>query len=298
MTAPEQGGVLFGPFEAETAAAPGQAASPLLCDNKPVMAALMLALSDPGSVTPRAPLESLTSWQRRAVIEHAAPLIVAAQERPASRPAVCECGHPQADHAFKGEPAECAWQECKCPSYRLAAQERPAPGGSHIGRSWEGHGIEDDCPCPKAPCGLVVQETVSEACDQHPMQAARTIRQSHRADQCPAQPAPGSPWQQLDQARAALAVSEAERNDLRKVLDKRNAQLHGLLGRFTVQGEDTDVFVSEGQVLCVIDDDTLVSMYRDAGYPVRDDLSHLDGQATQEGHGGPSAGPDQPEGTK
>lgn len=75
----------------------------------------------------------------------------------------------------------------------LAAQEQPAPGGSHIGRSWEGHGIEDDCPCPKAPCGLVVQETASEACDQHPPSARRSIRQSHPADQCPARerPAPG-----------------------------------------------------------------------------------------------------------
>lgn len=61
----------------------------LLCDNKPVMEALMLALSDPGSVTPRAPLESLVSWQRRAVIEHAALPIaqaVAAGQVPPGQP--------------------------------------------------------------------------------------------------------------------------------------------------------------------------------------------------------------------
>lgn len=69
-------------------AAAGAAAAPpvgLLCDNKPVMDALMLALSDPGSYLPRAPLESLTSWQRRAIVEHVAPLIIAATsgtERP------------------------------------------------------------------------------------------------------------------------------------------------------------------------------------------------------------------------
>lgn len=51
-----------------TAPAGGQA-SPLLCDNDDVMSALMRALSDPGSVVPRAPLESLTSWQRRAIVE-------------------------------------------------------------------------------------------------------------------------------------------------------------------------------------------------------------------------------------
>jgi hypothetical protein len=74
----------------------------------------------------------------------------------------------------------------------MAILGRPEqPGGSHIGRSWSGHGIEDDCPCPKAPCGLVVQETVAETCDQHPLSARRTIRQSHRADECPAaQPQP------------------------------------------------------------------------------------------------------------
>jgi hypothetical protein len=55
------------------------AADRLLCDNQAVMAALMRALSDPGQVTPRAPLESLQSWRRRAVIEHAAPLIAAAE---------------------------------------------------------------------------------------------------------------------------------------------------------------------------------------------------------------------------
>ena len=47
----------------------------LLIDNQDVMRSLMRALSDPGSITPRAPLESLTSWQRRAVIEFAAPYI-------------------------------------------------------------------------------------------------------------------------------------------------------------------------------------------------------------------------------
>ena len=60
---------------------PGQPApGVLLCDNQPVMDALMLAIAAPGSITPRAPMEALTSWQRRAVIEHAAPLIIAAQE--------------------------------------------------------------------------------------------------------------------------------------------------------------------------------------------------------------------------
>jgi hypothetical protein len=66
---------------AEAQLARMRATGDLLCDNPGVMAALMLALSDPGSVTPRAPMESLQSWQRRAVIEHAAPLIRAAERK-------------------------------------------------------------------------------------------------------------------------------------------------------------------------------------------------------------------------
>ena len=58
----------------------------------------------------------------------------------------------------------------------------------HIGRSWTGHHIEDACPCPKAPCGLVDAMTIDPDCNQHSMTAAKSIRQMHRADDCPAQP--------------------------------------------------------------------------------------------------------------
>jgi hypothetical protein len=117
----------------------------------------------------------------------------------------------------------------------LAAQEaKPAPGGSHIGRSWDGHGIEDDCPCPKAPCGLVVQETVSEACDQHPLSACRTMRQSHRADQCPAQPQPApelavllADWRKTaDSLKDRRGAGDArERNTLEVVIGQVEATL-------------------------------------------------------------------------
>lgn len=55
----------------------------------------------------------------------------------------------------------------------------------HIGRSWVGTTLEDACPCPKAPCGLVDSDNVSPECDQHPMSAAKTIRQSHTPEDCP-----------------------------------------------------------------------------------------------------------------
>ena len=61
--------------------------SDLLSDNSDVMNSLLAALCNPGSITPRAPLESLESWQRRAVIEHAAPYIAEA-ERAKLQPAI------------------------------------------------------------------------------------------------------------------------------------------------------------------------------------------------------------------
>jgi hypothetical protein len=65
-----------------------------------------------------------------------------------------------------------------------------AHAGNHIGRSWISHVIEDTCPCPKAPCGLVIQDAVTEACGEHHWSAAKTTRQSHPAALCPAADAP------------------------------------------------------------------------------------------------------------
>jgi hypothetical protein len=54
----------------------------------------------------------------------------------------------------------------------------------HSARSWAGTEIEDACPCPKAPCGFVVGlQPFGGACDQHTV--VKTIRQSHRAEDCP-----------------------------------------------------------------------------------------------------------------
>lgn len=63
-----------------------------------------------------------------------------------------------------------------------------ALSGNHIGRSWTTHEIEDRCPCPKAPCGLVIQDEVTADCREHHWSAAKTTRQSHPADHCPAAP--------------------------------------------------------------------------------------------------------------
>ncbi|MFF6928341.1 hypothetical protein [Streptomyces californicus] len=58
--------------------------------------------------------------------------------------------------------------------------------GAHIGRSWDGPGdVEALCPCPKAPCGLVDVDNVSDECTQHPPLRCKTIRTGHPEDDCP-----------------------------------------------------------------------------------------------------------------
>lgn len=57
----------------------------------------------------------------------------------------------------------------------------------HIGRSWPGMRpeMEEGCPCPKEPCGLVNVSKVVPDCPQHSLNAAKTIRQGHRPEDCP-----------------------------------------------------------------------------------------------------------------
>ncbi len=59
------------------------------------------------------------------------------------------------------------------------------PWHYHMGRSWTGHPLEDECPCGKAPCGLVDSEQISPECNQHPAAMVKTMRQIHPADECP-----------------------------------------------------------------------------------------------------------------
>lgn len=58
----------------------------------------------------------------------------------------------------------------------------------HMGRSWSGHPLEDDCPCPKAACGLVVQGKALDTCPHHALSAAKTMRQGHPSENCPGVP--------------------------------------------------------------------------------------------------------------
>lgn len=56
----------------------------------------------------------------------------------------------------------------------------------HRGRSWAGHPLEDECPCPQQPCGLIVGTTADPDCEQHGRNhRPRTTRQGHPAHDCP-----------------------------------------------------------------------------------------------------------------
>lgn len=58
--------------------------------------------------------------------------------------------------------------------------------GYHIGRSWGAQRfIEDECPCPKTPCGLVDEANTDPACTEHPPERCKTMRQRHRPEECP-----------------------------------------------------------------------------------------------------------------
>jgi len=53
--------------------------------------------------------------------------------------------------------------------------------GSHTGIKT----LEDECPCPVEPCGLIDHDKIDPECPQHAMTAAKTFRASHPAEDCP-----------------------------------------------------------------------------------------------------------------
>lgn len=55
---------------------------------------------------------------------------------------------------------------------------------SHVGRSWSGHSMEDECPCPQEVCGLVQMNKADANCPQHALGTAKTMRQIHSPEKC------------------------------------------------------------------------------------------------------------------
>lgn len=67
------------------------------------------------------------------------------------------------------------------------AREHDSWRSIHIGRSFPGiYHVEENCPCPQLPCGLVeINHAVEIDCPEHNPVHAKTFRSNHRADQCP-----------------------------------------------------------------------------------------------------------------
>ena len=82
----------------------------------------------------------------------------------------------------------------------------------HIGRSWSGTRLEDDCPCEKASCGLVA--IIDDSCSQHSPFAIKTIRQSHAEEDCPGE-------KMIDPKLQFLTEPDVEAE-----LDQENQKLH------------------------------------------------------------------------
>lgn len=99
---------------------------------------------------------------------------------------------------------------------------------SHIGRSFgDAHHLEDECPCPQEPCGLVALDRVVEDCPEHDLSKARTIRQSHDPENCPVKP------------RRALVEPEVEQMGYaaaNKILRNRIERATAALSYFGPQG--------------------------------------------------------------
>jgi hypothetical protein len=55
----------------------------------------------------------------------------------------------------------------------------------HVGRSFQGHPLEDACPCPQEACGLIAMDKADPDCPEHGFHKAKTLRQAHLAEQCP-----------------------------------------------------------------------------------------------------------------
>ncbi|MEZ0096360.1 hypothetical protein [Streptacidiphilus sp. EB129] len=125
-------------------------------------------------------------------------------------------------HGSARSPIAGEWHRVEyCP----ALQPAPVPLVRHVGRSWSGTYLEDPCPCPKAACGLVIQEEADPACDQHPVNARKTMRQRHAAGDCPghARPTPLpelSPREQAERRKRRLERLWADEERQAKALDR------------------------------------------------------------------------------
>lgn len=106
---------------------------------------------------------------------------------PAPAEADDECPDPW--HTQRDEPTEpCpACNEPHPAAHPIAAAPlRPDADPWHVGRAFAGNRLERTCGCKLAACGLVDTSDVDPDCEHHPAERRKTMRQMHRASQCPA----------------------------------------------------------------------------------------------------------------
>ncbi|MFJ2298126.1 hypothetical protein [Oerskovia paurometabola] len=103
----------------------------------------------------------------------------------------------------------------------------------HIGRSFDGHPLEDTCPCPQEPCGLIDVARIDPTCPQHALAAGATIRQAHIPERCPmtaaTSPKPHTPTDLTVSKDAGTTLDNGPvdaglRTALTKLADKWNNQ--------------------------------------------------------------------------
>lgn len=171
-------------------------------------------------------------------------------------------------------------RSCAAALRTLAAQERPAPELATLLADWR-----------KTADSLKGRRSAGDARERNTLEVvigqveAITARHAQPAPELPADPTADELAiaslgdevtrlrERLAQVTASEAVTRAEVQDLRKRLDERNRQHKALLDGFELIR-----WLEEGRrcaAVAVLDDTVLARAYRDAGYPVRDDLSHL-----------------------
>ncbi|WP_328339491.1 hypothetical protein [Micromonospora sp. NBC_00421] len=100
--------------------------------------------------------------------------------------AACGCWCHGVEQAVAQIAAEAAQHQADVAAGRVDDHLGGPPAGYHITRGAGPTDLEAGCPCGKAPCGSVDTRRTDPACEQHPADRARTMRQMHLADQCPA----------------------------------------------------------------------------------------------------------------
>lgn len=122
-----------------------------------------------------------------------------------------------------------------------------AYGKRHISRSFNDTHLEDNCPCKKAPCGLVDNTGVNKDCPEHAVERTKTMRQIHTAADCPGPPHLPVEFANLDRPMGSVVLSQHEVVQIlnNANLDSLNLNVAKIYRRMAAQvGLDPDEYTS------------------------------------------------------